>query len=87
MAREDEHPEDRVKAGRAALLSLIVLVVSAGPAAAVTPVLAKAKPWHYWASFVLAASFLGMMFMLVVGYLIRVVGPKYGIRVGKRSEG
>ena len=76
-----------MKAGRAALLSLIVLVLGAGPAAAGTPVLAAAKPWHYWASFVLAASFLGIAFMLVVGYLIRVVGPKYGIRVGKRSEG
>jgi hypothetical protein len=76
-----------VKAGRAAVLSLIVLVFGAGPASALTPVLAKAKPWHYWAAPVLAASFLGIIFMLAVGYLIRVVGPKYGIRVGKRSGG
>ena len=74
-----------MKAGRVALLSLLVLVLGAGPAAAMTPILAKAKPWHYWASFLLAASFLGIAFMLSVGYLVRVVGPKYGIRVGKRS--
>jgi hypothetical protein len=76
-----------VKAGRAALLSLIVLMLGAGSAQAATPALAAAKPWHYWVSFVLAASFLGIAFMLAVGYLIRVVGPKYGVRVGKRSEG
>ena len=76
-----------MKAGRAALLSLIVLMLGAGSAQAATPALAAAKPWHYWVSFVLAASFLGIAFMLAVGYLIRVVGPKYGVRVGKRSEG
>jgi hypothetical protein len=81
----DQLPEDRVKAGRVALLSLLVLVLGAGPAGAVTPILAKAKPWHYWVSFLLAASFLGIAFMLTVGYLVRVVGPKYGIRLGKRS--
>ena len=74
-----------MKAGRVALLSLLVLVLGAGPAAAMTPILAKARPWHYWVSFLLAASFLGIAFMLSVGYLVRVVGPKYGIRVGKRS--
>jgi membrane protein implicated in regulation of membrane protease activity len=81
-----QFPEDRVKAGPVALLSLLVLALGAGPAAAMTPILAKAKPWHYWVSFVLAASFLGMAFMLGVGYLVRVVGPKYGVRLGKRSE-
>jgi len=72
-----------VKAGRAALLSLILLVVGAAPASA-SPVLAAAKPWHYWASFVLAASFLGIVVLLVLGYVMKVVTLKYGIRIGKR---
>ena len=72
-----------MKAGRAALLSLILLVVGAAPASA-SPVLAAAKPWHYWASFVLAASFLGIVVLLVLGYVMKVVTLKYGIRIGKR---
>jgi ABC-type sugar transport system substrate-binding protein len=75
-----------VKVGRAALLSLMVCLLAAGPASAATPVMAAAKPWHYWLSIVLVLSFLGMGFALAVGYVVRVVAPKYGIRVGKRSE-
>jgi uncharacterized integral membrane protein len=78
--------ETSVKAGRAALLSVVMLVVLAGPAQAATPVvLAAAKPWHYWISFVLAASFLGLLFMMLVGYVVKVVMLKYGIRVGRKS--
>jgi hypothetical protein len=76
-----------VKAGRVALLSLWLLVLGAGPAGATTPVLAAAKPWHYWIAPVLFVSFLGIVFMLSIGYVVRVVAPRYGIRVGKRSEG
>jgi hypothetical protein len=46
--------------------------------------LAAAKPWHYWLSVVLAASFVGLVFLLVLGYVVRVVMAKYGIRVGRR---
>ena len=46
--------------------------------------LAAAKPWHYWMSVVLAASFVGLAFFLVLGYVVKVVMAKYGIRVGRR---
>lgn len=74
-----------MKPGRAALLSLILLVLGASPASA-APVLA-AKPWHYWLAPVLFLSFLGVGVLLVLGYLVKVVSLKYGIRVGKRSTG
>jgi len=77
--------ETSVKAGRAALLSIVVLVLLAGPAQAATPVVLAAKPWHYWISFVLAASFLGLLLMMVVGYVVKVVMLKYGIKVGRKS--
>jgi thiosulfate reductase cytochrome b subunit len=74
-----------LKAGRAVLLSLVVLVALAAPASAAGPaVLAAAKPWHYWISFVLAASFVGLVVMMVVGYLVRVIMLKYGIKVGRK---
>jgi hypothetical protein len=74
-----------VKAGRAALLSVVLLVLLAGPAQAAAPVLAAAKPWHYWISIVLAASFLGLLLMMIVGYVVKVVMLKYGVRVGRKS--
>ena len=74
-----------LKAGRAVLLSLVVLVALAAPASAATPVVLAAKPWHYWISFVLAASFVGLVVMMVVGYFVRVVMLKYGIKVGRKS--
>ena len=74
-----------MKAGRAALLSIVVLVLLAGPAQAATPVVLAAKPWHYWISFVLAASFLGLALMMVVGYVVKVVMLKYGVKVGRKS--
>ena len=74
------------KAGRAALLSVVMLVLLAGPASA-SPylVVAKAKPWHYWIAPVLALSFVGLLFMLLVGYVVRVVMLKYGVRVGRKT--
>jgi hypothetical protein len=87
--------ETSVKAGRAALLSVVMLVALAGPASAAPPaglrsapaviVVLAAKPWHYWISFVLAASFLGLLLMMVVGYVVKVVMLKYGIKVGRKS--
>jgi uncharacterized integral membrane protein len=77
--------ETSVKAGRAALLSVVMLVLLAGPARAATPVVLAAKPWHYWISIVLAASFLGLLLMMIVGYVVKVVMLKYGIKVGRKS--
>ena len=73
-------------AGRAVLLSLVVLVALAAPASAATPVVLAAKPWHYWISFVLAASFVGLVVMMIVGYVVKVVMLKYGIKIGRRSS-
>ena len=70
-------------AGSALLLSLVLLVAGAAPASA-SPLLAAAKPWHYWAAPLLAVSVIGIMLMLVLGYVLKVVTLKYGIRVGKR---
>ncbi|MDQ1504074.1 MAG: hypothetical protein QOD57_1801 [Actinomycetota bacterium] len=77
--------ETSVKAGRAALLSVVMLILLAGPARAATPVVLAAKPWHYWISIVLAASFLGLLLMMIVGYVVKVVMLKYGIKVGRKS--
>lgn len=75
-----------MKGGRAPLLSLILVVLEAAPAGA-GPVLAEAKPWHYWLAPVLVLSFLGLLGLLALGYIVRVLMAKYGIRVGKRSAG
>jgi hypothetical protein len=77
--------ETSVKAGRAALLSVVMLVVLAGPAQAAAPTVLAAKPWHYWISIVLAVSFVGLLLQMLLGYVIKVVMPKYGIRVGRKS--
>ncbi|HEY4410644.1 MAG TPA: hypothetical protein VGO87_12245 [Acidimicrobiia bacterium] len=74
-----------LKAGRAALLSVVLLVLFAGPASASPSVVLAAEPWHYWISFVLTASFLGLLLMMVVGYVVKVVMLKYGIKVGRKS--
>jgi hypothetical protein len=82
-------------AGRAALLSVVLLVALAGPASAapgvlgvpamVPLVLAKAKPWHFWLAPVLALSFVGLLFMMLIGYVVRVVMLKYGVKVGRKT--
>lgn len=72
-----------VTAGSALLISVALLVVGAAPASA-SPLMAAAKPWHFWIAPVLAVSVVGVMVMLVLGYVLKVVTLKYGIRVGKR---
>jgi hypothetical protein len=74
-------------AGRAALLSVVLLVALAGPASAagLPGVLAKAKPWHFWLAPVLALSFVGLLFMMLIGYVVRVVMLKYGVKVGRKT--
>jgi hypothetical protein len=70
----------------AALFSVLaVLAVLATPASAATGVVAAAKPWHYWVSFVLVASVLGLFFMMGLGYVVKVTMAKYGIKVGRRA--
>jgi hypothetical protein len=74
-----------LKTGRATLLSFVLFVLLAGPASAATPVVAAAKPWHYWIAPVLALSFVGLLFMMLVGYVVKVVMLKYGVKVGRKS--
>lgn len=75
-----------LKAGRAALLSVVMLVLLAGSASASPPVVvAAAKPWHFWMAPVLALSFVGLLFMMLLGYVVRVVMLKYGVRVGRKT--
>ncbi len=76
-----------LKAGRAALLSLVLLVALAGPASAagLPVVVAKAKPWHFWLAPVLALSFVGLLFMMIIGYTVKVVMLKYGVKVGRKA--
>jgi hypothetical protein len=76
-----------VKAGRVALLSFIVLLAGAAPASAGPLLAAVKRPWHYWLAPVLTLSFLGIAALLALGYVVRVVMVKYGIRVGRRSAG
>jgi hypothetical protein len=72
-------------AGRAALLSAVLLVLLSGPASAAGPAVAAAKPWHYWLAPVLFLSFLGLLFMMLVGYVVKVLMLKYGVKVGRKS--
>ena len=84
-----------LKAGRAALLSVVILIALAGPASAgvrgapgmtaPSGLLAAAKPWHFWIAPVLALSFVGLLFMMLIGYVVRVVMLKYGVRVGRKT--
>lgn len=76
-----------MKAARVPVLSLVILIAAATPAAAGPLLAAVDRPWHYWLSVVLVASVLGLLGLLVVGYLVRVIMAKYGIRVGRRSTG
>jgi hypothetical protein len=41
------------------------------------PLLATAKPWTYWISFVLVAGAVLGVLAVVVGYLVRVTAQKY----------
>lgn len=74
-----------LKAERATLLSVVVFVLLSGPASAAPPVVAAAKPWHYWIAPVLALSFVGLLFMMIVGYVVKVLMLKYGVKVGRKS--
>jgi len=47
--------------------------------------LAAAKPWHFWIAPVLALSFVGLVFMMLVGYVVKVLMLKYGVKVGRKT--
>ena len=47
------------------------------PAWADTIAAAKPKPWHYWIAPILALSAFLIVIALLVGYYVRVLGPKY----------
>jgi hypothetical protein len=36
-----------------------------------------AKVWHYWMAIPLIAAGVLMIVVLIVGYLVKVVGPRY----------
>ena len=67
------------KATVAGMLALTLLLVTATPAVASTgATLAEAKPWHYWISYVLVVSALGIVLIaLPVGYYLRVYRLKH----------
>ena len=68
----------RARAAYVMTLSLIVLAVSAAPAAASTQVLASEKfKWFYWIGFVLVASLVLWLLATLVGYYVRVIRPKH----------
>lgn len=56
-----------------------VLVAGALPAGALASggVVADAKPWHYWISFLLAAGFILSVLALAVAYYVKVLRLKY----------
>ena len=62
-------------------MSVVLLILLALPGS----VVAAAKPWHYWIAPVLALSFVGMLFMMLIGYVVRVVMLKYGVKVGRKA--
>ena len=39
--------------------------------------LLAAKVWHYWLAIPLIAAVVLVIVALVIGYLVKVVGPKY----------
>ena len=62
-------------------MSVVLLFLLALPGS----VMAAAKPWHYWIAPLLALSFVGLLFMMLVGYVVRVIMLKYGVRVGRKG--
>jgi len=47
------------------------------------PVLAAAKPWHYWLAFLFVFAFVAALLGIAVGYVWKVVLVKYGFRTEK----
>lgn len=62
-------------------MSVVMLILLALPGSA----LAAAKPWHFWIAPVLGVSFVGLLFMMLLGYVVKVVMLKYGVKVGRKT--
>ena len=68
----------RARVASVVALSLVLLAVTAAPAAAATPVLANETfKWFYWIGFVLAASLVLWLIATLIGYYFRVIRPKH----------
>lgn len=82
--------QSRALLNRLGLGSLILLVLPvvftapAGAAALSGPLVAAAKPWHFWIAPIVAVSTLGLFGMLALGYAFKVLTAKYGVRIGRR---
>lgn len=63
-------------------MSVVMLFFLALPGS----VLAAAKPWHYWIAPVLTLSFVGLLFMMLLGYVVKVLMLKYGVKVGRKAS-
>ncbi len=59
------------------LLAVVAVVATAAPASASTPVVAAAKPWHFWLAPILFGSAVLIVVALVVGYVVKVTLPRY----------
>jgi hypothetical protein len=68
----------RIRLASIAALAASLLVMLAAPAGAATTVVADdTYKWFYWIGPILAVSFLGWLIMMVVGYYVRVLRPKW----------
>lgn len=59
------------------LAAAVTVVATAAPASASTPVVAEAKPWHFWLAPILFGSAVLIVLALMVGYVVKVTIPKY----------
>jgi hypothetical protein len=68
----------RIRLASIAALAASLLVMLAAPAGAATTVVADdTYKWFYWIGPILALSFVGWLVMMVVGYYVRVLRPKW----------
>ena len=68
-----------------AALTVVLVTSAVAPAGASTlgssPVLAAdAYKWFYWIGFVLIVSLIGLLFMMAIGYYLKVLRPKWRSR-------
>ncbi|HZR15086.1 MAG TPA: hypothetical protein VFC33_17765 [Acidimicrobiia bacterium] len=59
------------------LSAVVVVALGSTPAWADTVAAAKPKPWHFWIAPILALGAFLIVIALLVGYYVRVLGPKY----------
>ena len=62
----------------AAALVVSAMVPAGASTVATAPVLAAdAYKWFYWIGFVLVLSLIGLLFMIAIGYYLKVLRPKW----------